>query len=49
VRRSISAAVSDRAATAAAAAAARLIAEDMDAGTDKALVDRTIEGLGRAH
>src|SRR3954452_21975066 len=38
-----------RAATAAAAAAASLIAEDMDAGTDKALVDRTIEGLGRAH
>jgi F-type H+-transporting ATPase subunit b len=35
-----------RAASAAAAAAARLIAEDMDAGTDKALVDRTIEGLG---
>jgi len=29
--------------------AASLIAEDMDAGTDKALVDRTIEGLGGAH
>ena len=38
-----------RAATAAAAAAASLISQDMDAGTDKALVDRTIEGLGRAH
>lgn len=38
-----------RAARAAAAAAARLIAEDMDAGTDKNLVDRTIEGLGRAN
>ena len=38
-----------RAATPAAAAAASLISEDMDAGTDKALVDRTIEGLGRAH
>ena len=38
-----------RAATAAAAAAARLIAEEMDAGADKALVDRTIEGLGRTH
>jgi F-type H+-transporting ATPase subunit b len=35
-----------RAACAAAAAAARLIAEDMDEGTDRALVDRTIEGLG---
>jgi F-type H+-transporting ATPase subunit b len=35
-----------RAARAAAAAAARLIAEDMDEGTDRALVDRTIEGLG---
>ena len=38
-----------RAARAAAAAAACLISEDMDAGTDKNLVDRTIEGLGRAH
>ena len=38
-----------RAARAAAAAAARLISEDMDAGTDKTLVDRTIEGLGRTH
>jgi F-type H+-transporting ATPase subunit b len=38
-----------RAASAAAAAAARLIAEDMDAGTDKAMVDRTIEGLGSSH
>jgi F-type H+-transporting ATPase subunit b len=38
-----------RAASAAAAAAARIIAEDMDAGADKALVDRTIEGLGRGH
>src|SRR3954464_7506517 len=38
-----------RAASAAAAAAARLIAEDMDEGTDKALVARTIEGLGAGH
>lgn len=38
-----------RAARAAAAAAARLISEEMDAGTDKGLVDRTIEGLSRAH
>ncbi|HEX4737462.1 MAG TPA: F0F1 ATP synthase subunit B [Allosphingosinicella sp.] len=38
-----------RAARAAAAAAAKLISEEMDAGTDKGLVDRTIEGLGRAH
>jgi F-type H+-transporting ATPase subunit b len=37
------------AAAAAAAAAARLIAEKMDAGADRALVDRTIEGLGRSH
>jgi F-type H+-transporting ATPase subunit b len=35
-----------RAASAAAAAAARLISEGMDQGTDKALVDRTIENLG---
>jgi F-type H+-transporting ATPase subunit b len=34
------------AARAAAAAAGRLIAERMDAGTDKALIDRTIDGLG---
>ena len=38
-----------RAATAAAAAAARLIADEMDAERDRALVDRTIEGLGRTH
>jgi F-type H+-transporting ATPase subunit b len=38
-----------RAARAAAAAASRLISEDMDAGTDKTLVDRTIEGLGSTH
>jgi F-type H+-transporting ATPase subunit b len=38
-----------RAASAAAAAAARLISEEMDAGTDKSLVNRTIEGLGRTH
>jgi F-type H+-transporting ATPase subunit b len=38
-----------RAARAAAAAAARLISEEMDAGTDKGLVDKTIEGLGRTH
>jgi F-type H+-transporting ATPase subunit b len=38
-----------RAASAAAAAAARLIAEDMDANADKALVDRTIAGLGSTH
>jgi F-type H+-transporting ATPase subunit b len=45
-------AVSDiraKAAQAAAAAAAKLIAERHDAGADKALVDRTIEGLGRVH
>jgi F-type H+-transporting ATPase subunit b len=35
-----------RAAHAAAAAAGRLIAERMDAGTDRALIDRTIDGLG---
>ena len=33
-------------ANAAAAAAARLIEEDLDAGADKAMVDSTIEGLG---
>jgi F-type H+-transporting ATPase subunit b len=38
-----------RAASAAATAAGRLISEEMNAATDKALVDRTIEGLGRAH
>jgi F-type H+-transporting ATPase subunit b len=38
-----------RAADAAAAAAARLIAERHDASADKALVDRTISGLGRVH
>jgi F-type H+-transporting ATPase subunit b len=38
-----------RAARAAAAAAASLIAEDMDAAADKAMVDRTIAGLGAAH
>jgi F-type H+-transporting ATPase subunit b len=38
-----------RAASAAAAAAASLIADEVDADTDKALVDRAIEGLGRAH
>jgi len=38
-----------RAARAAAAAAESLIREKLDAGADKALVDRTIEGLGRAN
>jgi len=38
-----------RAATAAAAAAARLIAEQHDAAADRAMVDRTIAGLGRTH
>ncbi|HEY0113094.1 MAG TPA: F0F1 ATP synthase subunit B [Allosphingosinicella sp.] len=38
-----------RAATAAAAAAAQLISTELDAQGDKALVDRTIAGLGRAH
>ena len=38
-----------RAATAAAAAAARLIADEMDADKDRALVDRTIEGLAPTH
>lgn len=36
-------------ADAAAAAAARLIAERHDAGADKALVDKTIAGLGSVH
>jgi F-type H+-transporting ATPase subunit b len=35
-----------KAASAAAAAAGRLIAEKMDAGADRALVERTIQGLG---
>ena len=38
-----------RAASAAAAAAASLISEEMDAGTDKTLVDRTIQGLAQTH
>jgi F-type H+-transporting ATPase subunit b len=38
-----------RAATAAAAAAARLISEEMGPDADRAMVDRTIEGLGRSH
>ena len=38
-----------RAADAASAAAAALIAQRHDAGADKALVDRTIAGLGRVH
>ena len=38
-----------QAADAAAAAAARLIAKSHDAGADKALVDRTISGLGSVH
>jgi F-type H+-transporting ATPase subunit b len=38
-----------KAARAAAAAAESLIREKLDAGADKALVDRTIEGLGRAN
>lgn len=38
-----------KAAQAAAAAAAKLIAERHDAGADKALVDRTISNLGRVH
>ena len=38
-----------KAAAAAAAAASRLIFEKMDASADKALVDETIEGLGRTH
>jgi len=38
-----------RAAEAASAAAARLIAERNDAAADRALVDRTIAGLGRTH
>ncbi|HEX8262073.1 MAG TPA: F0F1 ATP synthase subunit B [Allosphingosinicella sp.] len=38
-----------KAARAAAAAAESLIREKLDAGADKALVDRTIAGLGRAN
>jgi F-type H+-transporting ATPase subunit b len=38
-----------RAAAAAAAAAGRIIADRMDAEKDRALVDRTIAGLGRTH
>ncbi|MFD1612119.1 hypothetical protein ACFSCW_09935 [Sphingomonas tabacisoli] len=38
-----------KAAEAATSAAAKLIAERHDAGTDKALVDRTIAGLSRVH
>jgi F-type H+-transporting ATPase subunit b len=38
-----------RAATAAAAAAARLIAEDMGPDADRAMIDRTIESLGKTH
>jgi F-type H+-transporting ATPase subunit b len=38
-----------KAASAAAAAAARIISERMDAEADRALVDRTIAGLGSAH
>ncbi|MBV8687734.1 MAG: F0F1 ATP synthase subunit B [Alphaproteobacteria bacterium] len=38
-----------RAATSAAAAAARLIAEEMKPDADRAMIDRTIEGLGRPH
>lgn len=38
-----------KAARAAALAAESLIREKLDAGADKALVDRTIEGLGRAN
>lgn len=45
--RSAIAEVRAKAADAAAAAAADLIAQRHDAGTDKALVDRTIAGLGR--
>jgi F-type H+-transporting ATPase subunit b len=38
-----------KAAEAATAAAAKLIAERHDAGADKVLIDRTISGLGRVH
>ncbi len=42
-------AVRARAASAAAAAAERLIREKVDAGADRAMVDRAIAELGRAH
>ena len=45
--RSAIAEVRAKAASAAAAAAADLIAQKHDAGADKAIVDRTIAGLGR--
>jgi F-type H+-transporting ATPase subunit b len=38
-----------RAATAAAAAAARIIAEQMPGEADRSLIDSTIESLGKAH
>jgi F-type H+-transporting ATPase subunit b len=38
-----------RVATAAAAAAAKLISEEMGPDADRAMVDRTIQDLGRAH
>jgi F-type H+-transporting ATPase subunit b len=47
--RSAVAEVRAKAASAAAAAAAQLIAERHDAGADRAMVDRTIAGLGRTH
>ena len=47
--RSAIAEIRAKTADAAAAAAARLIAERHDAGADKALVDRTISGLNSVH
>lgn len=47
--RSAVAEVRAKAATAAAAAAAQLIAERHDADADRAMIDRTIAGLGRTH
>lgn len=47
--RSAVAEVRAKAASAAAAAAAQLIAERHDAQADRAMVDRTIAGLGRTH
>jgi F-type H+-transporting ATPase subunit b len=47
--RSAVAEVRAKAASAAAAAAAQLIAERHDADADRAMVDRTIAGLGRTH
>lgn len=41
--------VRTKAANAAAAAAAQLIAESHDAAADRAMIDRTIAGLGRTH